>query len=148
LDAQDSQLRHVRMSCADQNGYGKLAQRLLKPPGQREPTKGRVLRAHWPRTWCSRRMCVCHFTFAQQLRTLHRPIMYKFPTHVSTRLSKYITHDPQTFVLQIRDEETHQTLQGIAVADMGPSEVMAMQLRPDNGYMLFDHFRAPITCRM
>lgn len=29
-------------------------------------------------------------------------------------------HGPQTFILQIRDEKTHQPLQGIAVGDIGP----------------------------
>jgi acyl-CoA oxidase len=30
------------------------------------------------------------------------------------------SHGPQTFILQIRDKETHQPLPGIAVGDIGP----------------------------
>lgn len=52
----------------------------------------------------------------------------------------YVPHGPQTFILQIRDEKTHQPLPGIAVGDIGPKYGYASM---DNGYMLFDHFRAP-----
>ncbi|KAH7084843.1 hypothetical protein BKA63DRAFT_498319 [Paraphoma chrysanthemicola] len=50
------------------------------------------------------------------------------------------SHGPQTFILQIRDKETHQPLPGIAVGDIGPKYGYASM---DNGYMLFDHFRVP-----
>jgi acyl-CoA oxidase len=54
--------------------------------------------------------------------------------------TKYTSHGPQTFILQIRDEKTHQPLPGIAVGDIGPKYGYASM---DNGYMLFDHFRVP-----
>ncbi|KAL1797116.1 hypothetical protein ACET3X_003722 [Alternaria dauci] len=54
--------------------------------------------------------------------------------------SKYTLHGPQTFIVQIRDAETHQALPGIAVGDIGPKYGYASM---DNGYMLFDHFRVP-----
>ncbi|KNG43956.1 acyl-CoA oxidase [Stemphylium lycopersici] len=53
---------------------------------------------------------------------------------------EYTACGPQTFILQIRDEKTHQPLAGIAVGDIGPKYGYASM---DNGYMLFDHFRAP-----
>lgn len=34
--------------------------------------------------------------------------------------SELSSHGPQTFILQIRDEKTHQPLPGIAVGDIGP----------------------------
>ncbi|KAF2035642.1 acyl-CoA oxidase [Setomelanomma holmii] len=49
-------------------------------------------------------------------------------------------HGPQTFILQIRDKETHRSLPGIAVGDIGPKYGYASM---DNGYMVFDHFRIP-----
>ncbi|KAH7548928.1 hypothetical protein BM1_10701 [Bipolaris maydis] len=54
--------------------------------------------------------------------------------------SDYVAHGPQTFILQIRDEKTHQPLPGIAVGDIGPKYGYASM---DNGYMVFDHFRVP-----
>jgi hypothetical protein len=32
----------------------------------------------------------------------------------------FTNHGPQTFIMQIRDENTHQPLSGIAVGDIGP----------------------------
>ncbi|EOA92254.1 hypothetical protein ACJQWK_03762 [Exserohilum turcicum] len=52
----------------------------------------------------------------------------------------YVAHGPQTFILQIPDQKTHQALPGIAVGDIGPKYGYASM---DNGYMLFDHFRVP-----
>jgi acyl-CoA oxidase len=52
----------------------------------------------------------------------------------------YTLHGPQTFILQIRDAQTHHPLPGIAVGDIGPKYGYASM---DNGYMLFDHFRVP-----
>jgi acyl-CoA oxidase len=52
----------------------------------------------------------------------------------------YSSHGPQTFIVQIRDTETHQPLSGIAVGDIGPKYGYASM---DNGYMLFDHLRVP-----
>ncbi|KAH7401569.1 acyl-CoA oxidase [Pyrenochaeta sp. MPI-SDFR-AT-0127] len=53
---------------------------------------------------------------------------------------EYVSHGPQTFILQIRDKKTHQPLPGIAVGDIGPKYGYASM---DNGYMLFNHFRVP-----
>lgn len=52
----------------------------------------------------------------------------------------FASHGPQTFLVQIRDETTHQPLPGIAVGDIGPKYGYASM---DNGYMLFDHLRVP-----
>jgi acyl-CoA oxidase len=54
--------------------------------------------------------------------------------------SEYVSHGPQTFIVQIRDEKSHQPMQGIAVGDIGPKYGYASM---DNGYMLFDHVRVP-----
>jgi acyl-CoA oxidase len=54
--------------------------------------------------------------------------------------TKYENYGPQTFVLRIRDEATHQPMQGIAVGDIGPKYGYASM---DNGYMLFNRFRVP-----
>lgn len=54
--------------------------------------------------------------------------------------SAYDNHGPQTFILQIRDENTHQPLPGIAVGDIGPKYGYASM---DNGYLLFSNFRVP-----
>jgi len=53
---------------------------------------------------------------------------------------RFTSHGPQTFLLQIRDEKTHQPLPGIAVGDIGPKYGYASM---DNGYMLFDHHHVP-----
>ncbi|KAF2833666.1 acyl-CoA oxidase [Ophiobolus disseminans] len=50
------------------------------------------------------------------------------------------SHGPQTFIMQIRDEKTHEPLDNIAVGDIGPKYGYASM---DNGYMLFDHCRVP-----
>ena len=54
--------------------------------------------------------------------------------------AEYESHGPQTFIVQIRDEKTHQPLPGIAVGDIGPKYGYASM---DNGYMLLDQFRVP-----
>lgn len=53
---------------------------------------------------------------------------------------QYENHGPTTFIVQIRDKDTHQPLEGIAVGDIGPKYGYASM---DNGYMLFDQFRVP-----
>lgn len=53
---------------------------------------------------------------------------------------EYSNFGPHPFVVQIRDMETHQPLEGIAVGDIGPKYGYAPM---DNGYMLFNHFRIP-----
>lgn len=54
--------------------------------------------------------------------------------------TKYEGFGPQTFIVQIRDTESHQPFEGIAVGDIGPKYGYASM---DNGYMLFDHYRVP-----
>ena len=54
--------------------------------------------------------------------------------------TKYISHGPHPFVVQIRDLQTHQPLPGIAVGDIGPKYGYASM---DNGWMLFTHHRVP-----
>lgn len=54
--------------------------------------------------------------------------------------TEYTSHGPQTFILQIRDETSHQPLPGIVVGDIGPKYGYASM---DNGYMLFDQLRVP-----
>jgi acyl-CoA oxidase len=54
--------------------------------------------------------------------------------------SKYKSYGPQPFIVQIRDTNTHQPLEGIVVGDIGPKYGYTSM---DNGYMLFDHFRVP-----
>ncbi|KAF3402953.1 Peroxisomal acyl-coenzyme A oxidase 1 [Talaromyces pinophilus] len=54
--------------------------------------------------------------------------------------TEYISYGPHPFMVQVRDLETHQPLQGIVIGDIGPKYgYMSM----DNGYMLFDNFRVP-----
>lgn len=52
----------------------------------------------------------------------------------------YVSHGPHPFVVQIRDEKTHQPFEGIMIGDIGPKYGYTSM---DNGYMLFDDFRAP-----
>ncbi|KAH8730270.1 hypothetical protein GQ44DRAFT_607419 [Phaeosphaeriaceae sp. PMI808] len=54
--------------------------------------------------------------------------------------TEFTSHGPQTFIMQVREEGTHQPLSGIAIGDIGPKYGYASM---DNGYMLFDHFRVP-----
>jgi len=51
---------------------------------------------------------------------------------------QYQNHGPHPFIVQIRDMDTHQPLDGIVVGDIGPKYGYAPM---DNGYMLFNHFR-------
>ncbi|QDS78091.1 hypothetical protein FKW77_003887 [Venturia effusa] len=53
---------------------------------------------------------------------------------------KYRSQGPHPFIVQIRDTETHQPLEGIAVGDIGPKYGYTSM---DNGYMLFNNFRVP-----
>jgi acyl-CoA oxidase len=49
-----------------------------------------------------------------------------------------VSHGPHPFIVQVRDMETHQPLDGVIVGDIGPKYGY---ITMDNGYMLFDHFR-------
>lgn len=53
---------------------------------------------------------------------------------------EYESHGPQPFIVQVREQRTHQPLPGIAVGDIGPKYGYASM---DNGFMLFDHLRVP-----
>jgi acyl-CoA oxidase len=64
----------------------------------------------------------------------------QLPKDNSATASEYIAYGPQSFVVQIRDEKTHQPLDGIVLGDIGPKYGYTSM---DNGYMLFDHFRVP-----
>lgn len=44
------------------------------------------------------------------------------------------------FFMRIRDEKTHQALNGIEVGDIGPKYGYPFK---DNGYMMFNNFRVP-----
>ncbi|EGT32348.1 hypothetical protein CAEBREN_17403 [Caenorhabditis brenneri] len=50
------------------------------------------------------------------------------------------SYGPHPFIVQLRDEKTHQPLPGITVGDIGPK--MAFN-GADNGFLGFDHFRIP-----
>lgn len=52
----------------------------------------------------------------------------------------YKSHGPHPFIVQIREEKTHQPLEGIVIGDIGPKYGYASM---DNGYMLFNHHRVP-----
>jgi acyl-CoA oxidase len=52
----------------------------------------------------------------------------------------FISQGPHPFIVQIRDEKTHQPLEGIVVGDIGPKYGYTSM---DNGYMLFNNFRVP-----
>ncbi|CAD8203489.1 unnamed protein product [Paramecium octaurelia] len=45
------------------------------------------------------------------------------------------------FWIRIRDKETHKPLSGIEIGDIGPKMGYAVK---DNGFMSFDHYRAPL----
>ncbi|RMZ84629.1 hypothetical protein DV737_g1220, partial [Chaetothyriales sp. CBS 132003] len=50
------------------------------------------------------------------------------------------SYGPHQFILQIRDMKTHKPLEGIVIGDIGPKYGYPGM---DNGYMLFNRFRAP-----
>ncbi|KAG7208991.1 hypothetical protein KM043_015158 [Ampulex compressa] len=54
-----------------------------------------------------------------------------------------LNHGLHTFVVQIRDLVTHLPLAGVTVGDMG--EKIALN-GVDNGFLMFDNYRAPRTC--
>ncbi|KAL3465672.1 acyl-CoA dehydrogenase/oxidase C-terminal [Aspergillus heterothallicus] len=59
----------------------------------------------------------------------------------------YVSHGPHPFVVQVRDLETHQPLDGVVIGDIGPKFGYDTI---DNAYMLFDSFRIPhsaLLCR-
>lgn len=51
---------------------------------------------------------------------------------------QYVSHGPHPFIVQVRDMETHQPLEGVVIGDIGPKYGY---ITMDNAYMLFDHFR-------
>lgn len=51
---------------------------------------------------------------------------------------QYVSHGPHPFIVQVRDMETHQPLNGVVIGDIGPKYGY---ITMDNAYMLFDHFR-------
>jgi acyl-CoA oxidase len=53
---------------------------------------------------------------------------------------KIVSHGPHPFIVQIRDLNTHKPLDGVIVGDIGPKYGYASM---DNGYLLFNKFRAP-----
>ncbi|KIW05444.1 uncharacterized protein PV09_03333 [Verruconis gallopava] len=62
------------------------------------------------------------------------------PKDNSPTATEFVHHGNVSFVVQIRDEKTHQPLPGIIIGDIGPKYGYTSM---DNGYMLFDHFRVP-----
>ncbi|KAJ5924500.1 hypothetical protein N7466_008687 [Penicillium verhagenii] len=53
---------------------------------------------------------------------------------------EFVSHGPHPFIVQVRDMETHQPLDGVVVGDIGPKYGYVTM---DNAYMLFDNFRIP-----
>ncbi|XP_063611858.1 peroxisomal acyl-coenzyme A oxidase 1-like [Penaeus indicus] len=51
-------------------------------------------------------------------------------------------YGPHPFLVQLRDERTHQSLPGLTVGEIGPRLGMNTS---DNGFLRFDHFRIPRT---
>lgn len=51
-------------------------------------------------------------------------------------------HGPHPFIVQLRDEETHQSLPGVTLGEIGPRLGMNTN---DNGFLLFTHHRIPRT---
>uniref|UniRef100_A0A1I7ZAB2 Acyl-coenzyme A oxidase n=1 Tax=Steinernema glaseri TaxID=37863 RepID=A0A1I7ZAB2_9BILA len=49
-------------------------------------------------------------------------------------------YGPHTFLVQLRDEETHRALPGITIGDIGPKFGINTI---DNGFLRFDHFKIP-----
>ncbi|KAJ5647967.1 hypothetical protein N7490_004339 [Penicillium lividum] len=53
---------------------------------------------------------------------------------------QYVSHGPHPFIVQVRDMNTHQPLDGVVVGDIGPKYGY---ITMDNAYMLFNNFRIP-----
>ncbi|KAJ5539722.1 hypothetical protein N7513_008054 [Penicillium frequentans] len=53
---------------------------------------------------------------------------------------QYVSHGPHPFIVQVRDMDTHQPLDGVIVGDIGPKYGY---ITMDNAYMLFNNFRIP-----
>ncbi|MCL4138555.1 UNVERIFIED_CONTAM: hypothetical protein GTU68_031554, partial [Idotea baltica] len=51
-------------------------------------------------------------------------------------------HNPHPFIVQLRDEDTHESLPGVTVGEIGPRLGMNTN---DNGYLGFTHHRIPRT---
>lgn len=51
---------------------------------------------------------------------------------------QYVSHGPHPFIVQVRDMDTHQPLDGVVVGDIGPKYGY---ITMDNAYMLFNNFR-------
>jgi acyl-CoA oxidase len=50
----------------------------------------------------------------------------------------YVSYGPHPFIVQVRDLETHQPLEGVVIGDIGPKFGYSTI---DNAYMLFNNFR-------
>uniref|UniRef100_A0A8R1I2G8 Acyl-coenzyme A oxidase n=1 Tax=Caenorhabditis japonica TaxID=281687 RepID=A0A8R1I2G8_CAEJA len=61
---------------------------------------------------------------------------------VALMIIKGKNYGPQTFMVPLRDEKTHQPLKGITIGDIGPK--LAYNI-VDNGFLGFDHYRIPRT---
>ncbi|CAI5456389.1 unnamed protein product [Caenorhabditis angaria] len=59
---------------------------------------------------------------------------------VATMIIDGKSKGPHTFMVQLRDEKTHNPLKGITIGDIGPK--MAYNIT-DNGFLGFDNFRIP-----
>jgi acyl-CoA oxidase len=53
-------------------------------------------------------------------------------------LGQYVSHGTHPFIVQVRDMNTHQPLDGVVIGDIGPKYGY---ITMDNAYMLFNHFR-------
>lgn len=51
---------------------------------------------------------------------------------------QYVSYGPHPFIVQVRDMDSHQPLDGVAIGDIGPKFGYATM---DNAYMLFNQFR-------
>ncbi|XP_076061823.1 acyl-CoA oxidase 1 [Oratosquilla oratoria] len=54
--------------------------------------------------------------------------------------TKGTCHGPHPFIVQLRDEETHASLPGVTVGEIGPRLGMNTN---DNGFLQFDNYRIP-----
>lgn len=53
-------------------------------------------------------------------------------------------HGIQMFIVQLRDLQTHQPMQGITIGDIGPKFSVLLNGN-DNGFLMFDHVRIPLN---
>jgi acyl-CoA oxidase len=67
----------------------------------------------------------------------------KFATHAVVFAKLFVNekdHGVQSFLVQIRDTETHHLLPGVIAGDIGPKYGFSMK---DNGYLAMNHIRIP-----